>query len=164
MAWLILAWLLCMPLLCLAYKRDFLLWQRERLVRWLVERQSGGGLQGRPNKPPDTCYTFWIGATLKVSVLSKGSLEPAFVQLISQSLDFVYVLSSSSVTGFLMLFLCDRDAPVLTSSWWGFWSYRRWMHASRFCITDVFIVTPCWLVQHGFVCINLTICNIWLMK
>ncbi|XP_045136717.1 geranylgeranyl transferase type-1 subunit beta-like isoform X2 [Portunus trituberculatus] len=40
--------------------------QRERLVRWLVGRQSGGGLQGRPNKPPDTCYAFWIGATLQI--------------------------------------------------------------------------------------------------
>lgn len=45
--------------------------QRERLVRWLVRRQSGGGLQGRPNKPPDTCYTFWVGATLKIL----GALE-----------------------------------------------------------------------------------------
>lgn len=43
-------------------------WQRQRLVRWLVWRQSEGGLQGRPNKPPDTCYTFWVGAALKVSL------------------------------------------------------------------------------------------------
>lgn len=25
-----------------------------------------GGLQGRPNKPADTCYAFWIGATLQL--------------------------------------------------------------------------------------------------
>lgn len=24
------------------------------------------GFQGRPNKPVDTCYSFWIGATLKI--------------------------------------------------------------------------------------------------
>ncbi|XP_076066537.1 geranylgeranyl transferase type-1 subunit beta [Oratosquilla oratoria] len=40
--------------------------QHERLVRWLVLRQTDGGLQGRPNKPPDTCYTFWVGASLKL--------------------------------------------------------------------------------------------------
>ncbi|XP_069172496.1 geranylgeranyl transferase type-1 subunit beta isoform X2 [Procambarus clarkii] len=40
--------------------------QKQRLVRWLVNRQDSGGLQGRPNKPPDTCYTFWIGASLKL--------------------------------------------------------------------------------------------------
>ncbi|KAG7156320.1 geranylgeranyl transferase type-1 subunit beta-like [Homarus americanus] len=40
--------------------------QKQRLVRWLVSRQDSGGLQGRPNKPPDTCYTFWIGASLKL--------------------------------------------------------------------------------------------------
>jgi len=34
-------------------------------VRWLVSRQVEG-VQGRPNKPDDTCYTFWIGATLKL--------------------------------------------------------------------------------------------------
>nr|XP_053633944.1 geranylgeranyl transferase type-1 subunit beta-like [Cherax quadricarinatus] len=40
--------------------------QKHRLVRWLVNRQVGDGLQGRPNKPPDACYTFWIGASLKL--------------------------------------------------------------------------------------------------
>lgn len=24
------------------------------------------GFQGRPNKPVDTCYSFWIGASLKI--------------------------------------------------------------------------------------------------
>ena len=38
---------------------------QERLKRWLVLKQSCG-FQGRPNKDPDTCYSFWIGATLKL--------------------------------------------------------------------------------------------------
>ena len=29
-----------------------------------MRQQSG--FQGRPNKPVDTCYSFWVGATLKV--------------------------------------------------------------------------------------------------
>lgn len=37
----------------------------ERIKRWLVFRQIDG-FQGRPNKPVDTCYSFWIGATLKI--------------------------------------------------------------------------------------------------
>ncbi|KAK7083123.1 Geranylgeranyl transferase type-1 subunit beta [Halocaridina rubra] len=57
--------------------------QRHRLIRWLVNRQSeGGGLQGRPNKPPDTCYTFWIGASLegKSYPRIKGSLTVAVLE------------------------------------------------------------------------------------
>ncbi|XP_018026815.1 geranylgeranyl transferase type-1 subunit beta [Hyalella azteca] len=63
------------------------------LVRWLVMRQEdesgrvytgdvnelAGGLQGRPNKPADTCYTFWIGAALKMlgceDLLEKRALQ-----------------------------------------------------------------------------------------
>ncbi|GFT11235.1 geranylgeranyl transferase type-1 subunit beta [Nephila pilipes] len=35
------------------------------LKRWLIFRQNHG-FHGRPNKPDDTCYTFWIGASLKI--------------------------------------------------------------------------------------------------
>ncbi|XP_030382862.1 geranylgeranyl transferase type-1 subunit beta isoform X2 [Scaptodrosophila lebanonensis] len=37
----------------------------ERLKRWLIFRQVDG-FQGRPNKPVDTCYSFWIGASLRI--------------------------------------------------------------------------------------------------
>lgn len=37
----------------------------EKIKRWLLFRQEGG-FQGRPNKPIDTCYSFWIGAALKI--------------------------------------------------------------------------------------------------
>lgn len=45
------------------------------LLRWCLARQGrqtdrqtghGSGFQGRPNKPEDTCYTFWVGATLSL--------------------------------------------------------------------------------------------------
>ena len=39
--------------------------QIKRLKRWCIMRQESG-FQGRPNKPVDTCYSFWVGATLKV--------------------------------------------------------------------------------------------------
>jgi geranylgeranyl transferase type-1 subunit beta len=37
----------------------------EKMKRWLVFRQDSG-FCGRPNKPTDTCYSFWIGAALKI--------------------------------------------------------------------------------------------------
>lgn len=35
----------------------------ERLTRWCINRFDDG-FSGRPNKDQDTCYSFWIGATL----------------------------------------------------------------------------------------------------
>lgn len=37
----------------------------ERVKRWLLFRQEEG-FNGRPNKPIDTCYSFWIAAALKI--------------------------------------------------------------------------------------------------
>jgi len=37
--------------------------RKEDLKRWCVDRQVSG-FQGRINKPADTCYSYWIGATL----------------------------------------------------------------------------------------------------
>eukprot|EP00835_Amoeboradix_gromovi_P004048 NODE_295_length_11479_cov_0.183480.p4 type:complete len:306 gc:universal NODE_295_length_11479_cov_0.183480:9209-8292(-) len=46
---------------------------RFKLVRWLVSRQQpDGGFQGRINKSSDTCYSFWVGATLEI--LNYGNL------------------------------------------------------------------------------------------
>eukprot|EP01137_Pigoraptor_chileana_P008009 Opistho-2@54328 len=39
--------------------------ERDRLVRWCLMRQECG-FHGRPNKLQDTCYSFWIGASLKI--------------------------------------------------------------------------------------------------
>eukprot|EP01064_Diplonema_japonicum_P006414 TRINITY_DN1425_c4_g1_i1.p1 TRINITY_DN1425_c4_g1~~TRINITY_DN1425_c4_g1_i1.p1 ORF type:complete len:333 (+),score=44.74 TRINITY_DN1425_c4_g1_i1:46-999(+) len=35
-----------------------------RTKKWLVSRLSPTGFNGRPNKTPDTCYTYWIGTSL----------------------------------------------------------------------------------------------------
>jgi len=37
----------------------------ENLLRWCVLKQQDG-FHGRPSKPDDSCYTFWLGATLKL--------------------------------------------------------------------------------------------------
>lgn len=39
-------------------------WRKE-LVRWCVSRQLRG-MQGRPNKQEDTCYSYWIGGSLRL--------------------------------------------------------------------------------------------------
>jgi geranylgeranyl transferase type-1 subunit beta len=39
--------------------------QIERLRLWCLNRQTTG-FNGRVNKPWDTCYSFWIGSTLKI--------------------------------------------------------------------------------------------------
>ena len=37
--------------------------ERGSIIKWCLQRQSTG-FQGRPYKDPDTCYSFWVGATL----------------------------------------------------------------------------------------------------
>eukprot|EP00055_Hartaetosiga_balthica_P010237 m.43114 g.43114 ORF g.43114 m.43114 type:complete len:347 (-) comp7091_c0_seq2:1119-2159(-) len=39
--------------------------QRDRMIEWLVSRQVEG-FNGRPNKQEDTCYSWWIGASLQL--------------------------------------------------------------------------------------------------
>jgi geranylgeranyl transferase type-1 subunit beta len=38
---------------------------KDTLIRWLLNRQVLG-LNGRPNKDQDTCYSFWVGASLEI--------------------------------------------------------------------------------------------------
>ena len=60
---------------------------RQELIRWCVSRQ-GYGMQGRPNKREDTCYSYWIGGTLKL-------------------LGCVELLDTDRLTGFVME--CQTD-------------------------------------------------------
>jgi geranylgeranyl transferase type-1 subunit beta len=57
-----------MAALILMNKADEVLAQdnwRKELIQWCVHRQAGG-MQGRPNKDEDTCYSYWIGGTLNL--------------------------------------------------------------------------------------------------
>lgn len=53
--------------LCMMGKLQDVFSERElnRIRRWCILRQQNG-FHGRPNKPVDTCYSFWVGATLEV--------------------------------------------------------------------------------------------------
>lgn len=52
--------------------------QIDGLKRWLLLRQEDG-FNGRPNKPVDTCYTFWIGGSLQMleahDLIDKNKLQ-----------------------------------------------------------------------------------------
>ena len=44
---------------------------REELMQWCASRQMEG-MQGRPNKLEDTCYSYWIGGTLYMLMALDG--------------------------------------------------------------------------------------------
>lgn len=61
----------------------------DELIQWCVHRQIGG-MQGRPNKAEDTCYSYWIGGTLRLL----GNSED---RLLDQSALRDYVLRCQSI-------------------------------------------------------------------
>lgn len=76
--------------LALAQRLDVIPY-RERLEQWVLSRQvSWSGFQGRVEKEPDTCYSFWCGATAKILGCH------AAIDAIS---DVRYILSAQSPMG-----------------------------------------------------------------
>jgi len=78
-----------------------------RLVRWCVFRQAdNSGFMGRPNKPEDTCYSFWVGATLSLL----GRLD-----LCDKDASRLFVLSTQDpVTGGLAKWVDTQTDPLHT--------------------------------------------------
>merc|ERR1712029_894149 len=78
-----------------------------RLTEWCIFRQApGSGFQGRPNKPEDTCYSFWVGATLALL----GKLDHCKPELARQ-----FVLSTQDpVTGGLAKWVDTVPDPLHT--------------------------------------------------
>jgi len=79
----------------------------ENLTRWCLQRQApASGFMGRPNKPEDTCYSFWVGATL--SILGK-------LELIDYPAMRSFVLSTQDpVTGGLAKWVDTQPDPLHT--------------------------------------------------
>lgn len=52
---------------------------KQALVFWCEQRvQTEGGYNGRTNKDPDSCYSFWVGATLEMlGCFNNTDAEPA---------------------------------------------------------------------------------------
>lgn len=64
----------------------------EKMKRWLLFRQEGG-FQGRPNKPIDTCYSFWIGAALKI-------IDAFELSNFKENRNYIYSCQDTIVGGF----------------------------------------------------------------
>ena len=57
----------CVGALAIAESLDLLWPRRDALAWWLAERQvDSGGLNGRPEKQADVCYSWWILSTLAI--------------------------------------------------------------------------------------------------
>lgn len=55
----------CLGALSIAGRIDLV--DADKLGRWLSERQvEGGGLNGRPEKLEDVCYSWWVATSLKM--------------------------------------------------------------------------------------------------
>jgi geranylgeranyl transferase type-2 subunit beta len=53
----------CLAALSIAGRMDVV--DKDKLGRWLSERQvEKGGLNGRPEKLEDVCYSWWVGSSL----------------------------------------------------------------------------------------------------
>lgn len=53
----------CLAALSIVKRLDLV--DKEKLGRWLSERQlPGGGLNGRPEKTQDVCYSWWVLSSL----------------------------------------------------------------------------------------------------
>ena len=60
----------------------------EQIKKWCLFRQKSG-FQGRPNKPVDTCYSFWLGASLEVR---DANFVCVFIAKLDILLDFNYLI------------------------------------------------------------------------
>lgn len=69
----------CVGALTIAKRQD-LIPDVDKLARWLSERQvsPGGGLNGRPEKKEDVCYSWWVLSSLamigRAHWIDKGKL------------------------------------------------------------------------------------------
>jgi geranylgeranyl transferase type-2 subunit beta len=58
--------LVCVAALSIAGRLDEVV-DKEKVGRWLSERQvESGGLNGRPEKTEDVCYSWWVAASLEI--------------------------------------------------------------------------------------------------
>lgn len=66
------------PSLALSHTSFHRLPSTSSLLKWLIHSQgnlptdgdadgAGGGYRGRPNKPSDSCYSFWVAAALRLA-------------------------------------------------------------------------------------------------
>lgn len=76
----------CLAALSIADRLDVV--DHERLGSWLSERQTpGGGLNGRPEKKEDVCYSWWVLASLAILKRTHWIDRDALISFILSSQD-----------------------------------------------------------------------------
>lgn len=73
----------------------------ETLKAWLVNRQTNG-FNGRANKPSDSCYSFWIGSSLKLL----NSLEYTNY---TENRNYIFETNNETIGGFAKWPSCHPD-------------------------------------------------------
>jgi geranylgeranyl transferase type-2 subunit beta len=76
----------CLGALAIAKRLDAV--DKEKLGRWLSERQvPGGGLNGRPEKDEDVCYSWWVLSSLEIIGYTHWIDREALIRFILSSQD-----------------------------------------------------------------------------
>lgn len=78
----------CLAALTIAGRLDLV--KQEKLGRWLSERQvPGGGLNGRPEKQEDVCYSWWVLSSLAMINRTHWIDREALIKFILKSQDSI---------------------------------------------------------------------------
>jgi geranylgeranyl transferase type-2 subunit beta len=65
--------------------------EQDRLGHWLAERQTvSGGFNGRPEKAPDVCYSWWILSSMEMLGKSHWIDQPALSTFILRSQEKIH--------------------------------------------------------------------------
>lgn len=76
----------CVAALAIAKRLDLV--EVDKLARWLSERQlASGGLNGRPEKDEDVCYSWWVLSSLQIIGRVHWIDRDALVRFILRSQD-----------------------------------------------------------------------------
>ena len=113
---------------------SFVAEELEQIKKWCLFRQKSG-FQGRPNKPVDTCYSFWLGASLEVHACSMLKLPKAARTFIikvcwNKCHQIKVLLSSRLLTGHIyvntsgIVHECSR---ILTLGLKGYYGHICWL-------------------------------------
>ncbi|VUZ46903.1 unnamed protein product [Hymenolepis diminuta] len=60
--------------------------ERQKLINWLLSRQNGG-FNGRGHKDADVCYTFWVGASLRMLKVQQHVDKEPLLKFICSTFD-----------------------------------------------------------------------------
>nr|CDS31937.1 geranylgeranyl transferase type I beta subunit [Hymenolepis microstoma] len=60
--------------------------KRQKLINWLLSRQNGG-FNGRRHKDADACYTFWVGASLRMLEVQQYVEKETLLKFICSTYD-----------------------------------------------------------------------------